>query len=59
MFEFVFGIDKDIINISDIEIVKVVKKDVIYISLIDYGFIRESEGENFIFIGLVSCSEGR
>ena len=50
MFELIVRVNKDVIKVGSIEIIKVVKEDVIYISLVSYRSISESKGNNLILV---------
>ena len=50
MLELIVRVNKDVVKVGSIEIVKVVKEDVIYISLVSCRSISESKGNNLILI---------
>jgi hypothetical protein len=57
MFELIVRINQDIIQVSSAEDIKVVKKNVVYITLVYYGSISQSKRYNFIFISSVAGPE--
>ena len=54
----VIGVDEDIIEVGRIEVVEIVEKNIVYISLIGRRTIRESKGYNLIFICSIPRTEG-
>ena len=50
MLELIVRVNKDVVKVGSIEIIKVVKEDVIYISLVSCRSISESKGNNLILV---------
>ena len=57
ILELIIRVNKNVIKVGSIEIVKVVKEDVIYISLVSYRSISESKGNNLILIVAIAYIE--
>ena len=58
MRDLVFGVDKDIVQVGDTEVVEVINQYVVHISLVGSWAIAETEWENLALVRSVAGSEG-
>src|SRR2546430_15195176 len=58
VFQFVLRVDEDVVEVGRTEVVKVIQKDIVHVSLVRRRSVRKAKGKYLALVRSVSSSKG-